>query len=30
LHIDTTRQSPEESATMIVHALVARGIVHLP
>ena len=27
LHVDTTRQSPEESATAIVAALVERGIV---
>jgi bifunctional enzyme CysN/CysC len=30
LRVDTTRQSPEESATSIVQALVARGIVRLP
>jgi len=30
LHVDTTSQSPEESATAIVQALVARGIVRRP
>jgi bifunctional enzyme CysN/CysC len=30
LHVDTTRQSPEESATAIVAALIERGIVRIP